>query len=78
MTRILVVDDEPHIVSMVTRALSAEGYETTACEDGAAGLERASRGDIDLVILDVGLPAWTDSRFSGACAATGSPSRSSC
>ena len=56
MTRILIVDDEPHIVSMVSRALSAEGYETTACEDGAAGLERASRGDIDLVILDVGLP----------------------
>ncbi|AUG29257.1 response regulator transcription factor [Microbacterium hominis] len=56
MTRILIVDDEPHIVSMVSRALAAEGHESVACDDGPAGLERALRGDIDLVILDVGLP----------------------
>jgi len=56
MTRILIIDDEPHIVSMVTRALTAEGYESIACDDGPAGLERALRGDVDLVILDVGLP----------------------
>jgi len=56
MTRILIVDDEPHIVSMVSRVLAAEGHESVACDDGPAGLERALRGDIDLVILDVGLP----------------------
>ncbi len=56
MTRILIIDDEPHIVSMVTRALTAEGHDTVACDDGPSGLARALRGDIDLVILDVGLP----------------------
>jgi DNA-binding response OmpR family regulator len=30
MTRILVVDDEPHIVALVTRALRAEGYDTVS------------------------------------------------
>jgi len=57
MTRILVVDDEPHIVSLVTRSLHAEGYETVVAEDGADALERALEPDIALVVLDVGLPS---------------------
>jgi len=57
MTRILVVDDEPHIVSLVTRSLHADGYETVVAEDGAEALERALEPDIALVVLDVGLPS---------------------
>ncbi len=56
MTRILVVDDEPHIVSLVSRALDADGHTTVVADDGAAALARAMVGDIDLIILDVGLP----------------------
>lgn len=56
MTRILVVDDEPHIVSLVTRSLTAEGFDTVVADDGADALERAKQGDIDLIVLDVGLP----------------------
>lgn len=56
MTRILVVDDEPHIVSLVTRGLIAEGFDTVVAEDGQEALDIALDGDIDLVILDVGLP----------------------
>lgn len=56
MTRILVVDDEPHIVSLVTRSLNAEGFDTVSADDGADALERAQVGDIDLIVLDVGLP----------------------
>lgn len=57
MTRILVVDDEPHIVSLVTRGLHVEGYETVTAEDGQVALDRALEGDIDLIVLDVGLPS---------------------
>lgn len=57
MTRILVVDDEPHIVSLVTRALHADGHGTVVADDGQAALARAMVGDIDLVVLDVGLPS---------------------
>jgi len=56
MTRILVVDDEPHIVSLVTRGLNAEGYETVVADDGHLALEMALDGGIDLIVLDVGLP----------------------
>lgn len=56
MTRILVVDDEPHIVSLVTRGLHTEGYETVVAEDGHQAIDLALEGDIDLIVLDVGLP----------------------
>lgn len=56
MTRILVVDDEPHIVSLVTRGLRGEGYDTIVAEDGVEALDLALREDVDLVVLDVGLP----------------------
>ena len=39
MTRILVVDDEPHILALVTRALHADGHETVVAEDGQAALD---------------------------------------
>lgn len=57
MTRILVVDDEPHILSLVERALRADGYDTASAADGQLALDRVRDGDIDLVILDVGLPS---------------------
>ncbi|PZU49693.1 MAG: DNA-binding response regulator [Microbacterium sp.] len=57
MTRILVVDDEPHIVALVTRALHTDGHETVVAEDGQEALDRGQEGDIDLIILDVGLPS---------------------
>jgi len=56
MTRILIVDDEPHIVSLVSRAVRAEGYEAVGVDDGPDALEIALSGDVDLIVLDVGLP----------------------
>ncbi|WP_243073533.1 response regulator transcription factor [Microbacterium sp. SS28] len=56
MTRILIVEDEPRIAAFVSRGLEAAGYSTAFCDDGAEALERAMRSDIDLVLLDVGLP----------------------
>jgi len=56
MTRILVVDDEPRIVSFVGRALSAEGYGIDPAYDGEHGLRLARTGIYDLVLLDLRLP----------------------
>jgi two-component system, OmpR family, response regulator len=56
-SRILVVDDEPQIRDMVTRALEAAGYGIDAAADGAAGLELALAGEYQLVILDIVMPA---------------------
>ncbi len=57
MTRILIIEDEPRIGAFVKRGLEAAGYTTIVVEDGAEGLDRALGGDVDLVLLDVGLPS---------------------
>jgi DNA-binding response OmpR family regulator len=72
MTRILVVDDEPQIVALVSRGLHADGYETVSAEDGAAALELALAGDVDLIVLDVGLPSMDGFEVLRALRAAGS------
>src|SRR5438105_15145883 len=54
--RILVIEDETKVASFIRRALEEESYAVDACADGAKGLELASAGCYDLVILDLMLP----------------------
>ena len=54
--KILVVDDEPFIVQMVTSRLNAAGYEAISAKDGEEGLIKARSENPDLVILDVMMP----------------------
>lgn len=56
MTHILIAEDEPRISAFVSRGLEAAGYSTTVVDDGAVALDLALSGDIDLLLLDVGLP----------------------
>jgi DNA-binding response OmpR family regulator len=52
--RILVVDDEPMVSLLITRALRDEGYEVTAVPDGRAGLEaaQAAQPAFDLIVTN--------------------------
>jgi len=59
--RVLVIDDEPDIRGMVTRALASAGYEIDCAGDGQRGLTMALTGDYQLVILDLVMPL-TDGR----------------
>jgi len=54
--RILLADDEPDIVTPVSYALRADGFEVDAVGDGEEALAAARTGDYDLVILDVMMP----------------------
>ena len=54
--RILVVDDEPQIHRFLGPALRVAGYSVETATDGFAALRRARAGDIDLILLDLGLP----------------------
>jgi two-component system, OmpR family, copper resistance phosphate regulon response regulator CusR len=54
--RILVIEDEPRILSFLARGLEAEGFSVDGAGDGKAGIDRAVRGGYDLVILDLLLP----------------------
>src|SRR6266498_4129497 len=56
MTKILVIDDEPTIVKLVSAYLKPEGYEVYTAIDGPSGLKAARAYKPDLVILDVMLP----------------------
>jgi len=54
--RILIVDDELELRSMVRRYLESEGFEIAEASNGADGLSRIRAISPDLVILDIGLP----------------------
>ncbi len=54
--KILVVDDEDMIRDLCYHILTAEGYQVTAAQNGAAALEKLHRSDIDLLITDIKMP----------------------
>ena len=56
MPKILIADDEPQIVELLTSCLEGKGYELVAAHDGNEALARARRGDIDLILLDIMMP----------------------
>jgi two-component system alkaline phosphatase synthesis response regulator PhoP len=56
MAKILVIDDEPSIVNLVTAYLKPEGYEVFTASDGNAGLKAARAYKPDLIVLDLMLP----------------------
>lgn len=56
MAKILVIDDEPSIINLVTAYLRPEGYEVYTASDGPSGLKAARAFKPDLVVLDVMLP----------------------
>src|SRR3954471_20898469 len=54
--RILVIDDDVELCSLVTEYLKPEGFQVEAVHDGKTGLNRALSGDHLLIVLDVMLP----------------------
>jgi DNA-binding NtrC family response regulator len=56
---ILVIDDEPNILTTVRRSLELEGYSVEVAGGGAAGLAKLAERDIDLILLDVMMPGET-------------------
>lgn len=56
MKKVLVVDDEESIRTLLQFNLQKEGYQVTLAEDGQKGLELALQETFDFIILDVMLP----------------------
>jgi two-component system response regulator VicR len=54
--KILIVDDDPHIVDILTFNLQREGYSVISSMDGLDGLSMALEQNPDLILLDVMLP----------------------
>ena len=58
MARILVAEDEVSVRALVMRALTQDGHEVVATDDGAAALEVLQRehGRFDLLLTDIKMP----------------------
>lgn len=54
--KILVVDDEPHLVKLVRSNLEAQHFKVASAMDGVSGLAMVEKEGPDLVILDIMLP----------------------
>lgn len=54
--KILIIDDEPSIINLVSAYLRPEGYEVHTAGDGPAGLKAARSLNPDLIVLDIMLP----------------------
>lgn len=54
--RILIIDDEPPVHTVISAYLKAEGYEFLSAMDGPSGLKAAKSFKPDIIILDVMLP----------------------
>jgi signal transduction histidine kinase len=54
--RVLVVDDEPDQVALISKLLREEGYQTAKAYDGQEAIESVKRSRPDLIILDLMMP----------------------
>jgi len=56
MVRVLVVEDEPRMATLLQRGLGEEGYAVDVAHDGTDGLWLGTEQDYDAIVLDVMLP----------------------
>ena len=63
MKRILVVDDEEQIRTMLTQMLEHEGFVVDTAENGEAGMDLISRHAYDLIITDMIMPVKDGLKF---------------
>jgi two-component system, OmpR family, response regulator len=73
--RILVVEDDRALRDMVVSGLAHAGYQTEEAADGAQALLQLQRTDIDLVLLDIGLPRMSGLDILTRVRALASPPR---
>ena len=56
MARILIIDDDPSLLDVLSLSLSDEGYDVDVAADGLAGLGLIARRHPDLVVSDINMP----------------------
>jgi len=54
--RILIVDDDPHAIEILTRMLGREGFTCLSAADGVAALRMVQQQAVDVILLDVMMP----------------------
>jgi two-component system response regulator (stage 0 sporulation protein F) len=67
--RVLVVDDDPDMRTLLAEMLDSEGYLVETARDGAEALESVRRGPPAAILLDLMMPVMTGWQFVDCCAA---------
>ena len=62
--RILVVEDNPTNLDLITYVLRAFGYDVSCATDGLSGLQAAKTGGYDLVLVDILMPGMDGYEFA--------------
>ena len=63
--KILIVDDEPDILDIISYNLKAEGYKVKTASSGREGVEKAKKVRPDLILLDVMMPEMDGFTLAG-------------
>lgn len=61
--KVLVLDDEPHVVMYLETLLQDNGYDTVSAANGKEGMEKVKMARPDLVCLDITMPEQSGIRF---------------
>ena len=56
MPKILIVDDEPNIVTLISRYAQREGYDIVTASDGREAIDKCRKEDFDVIVMDVMMP----------------------
>jgi two-component system OmpR family response regulator len=56
MARVLILEDTPEVLEMISVDVAALGVEVDPAADGQVGLDKARAGDYDLIVLDLMMP----------------------
>ena len=56
MAKVLIVDDEPDIITLISRYARREGYAVLSVPDGRQAIEVCRSEDIDLIVMDIMMP----------------------
>jgi len=54
--RVLVVDDEPYLLELITTRLELAGFDTRAARDGSQALQRLAEFRPEAMVLDINMP----------------------
>lgn len=57
--RILIVDDDPHLLQFLTEVIGHAGYETVTASSGEEALHVITRGEPDMALLDITMPGMS-------------------
>lgn len=62
MGKILIIDDDPDIRDLVSVYLEGAGHTVSHAENGQDGVDKATAGSPDLIILDINMPVMDGTR----------------